>query len=485
MNKYLLQAAAQQGAGLNQNEPETTALLARMVAVGDTVSPEEANLLNHAIKTIKDANLFTSRFDAIWVTTSRIGRASSKLNWIKDAHNLTEVPDGGVLTFEAGVGYHSDGTKSYLKTNYDPSIHADKFKLADASFGVCVGGTIGDDVTNYTGHGNATVLMRNNLVNYRNQINGVGGFGLGKMRTKNLSTITTGKQFSRNYGEQVLTGSPTAIGSGEIYLLKANDGVSFCCKDTEVLEFAFIGAAITEAENDFLNSVFYAYKKGVIKAVGNSVAFTFDDMIASDYTVLKPLFNTKNIKASCNAIISKVGTAGFVTWAQISEMVADGFDIGDHSIDHQQYPTLTDEQLAAQFQGVNDAFIANGLLIPKHGAYPFGANATREQQYAANYGRLSMRGAPFAYTYKNTNKYQLPAMDITAVGSVDLFNTLSNIDGCLEAADKHLILYAHETRVGETSGNILGTIPMTRIINYCNNIGITIKSQAQLYEDLI
>jgi hypothetical protein len=52
--------------------------------------------------------------------------------------NGTEVLNGGVLGWTAGVGYGSDGTHSYVNTNYNPSTQGINFTQNNCSMGVYI-----------------------------------------------------------------------------------------------------------------------------------------------------------------------------------------------------------------------------------------------------------------------------------------------------------------------------------------------------------
>lgn len=63
-------------------------------------------------------------------------------------------------------------------------------------------------------------------------------------------------------------------------------------------------------------------------------ALTFDDGAASDYEVAFPILHELGLRATFFVVPTLVDTAGYVTWAQLREMVAAGMEVGSHSLTH-------------------------------------------------------------------------------------------------------------------------------------------------------
>lgn len=469
-------------------------LIARMINTGEVVSSAESDLIKFTINSLQNNHLgcnYLQKLDGLWITNSRIGRASAKLNWIKDAHNLIEEANGGTLTYSSG--FASDGTKSYLRTNYNPTNNGIKYTGDSASFGVRTSGALGTDAS-YRGHG-CTGLMINKYGSSNNRnyvINGIGGFNVGLARTIQMialsySTITGAFQYSR-YPKQSIAGGALALCNEEIALLavkSTSSGIVMNCAATEILEAAYVGSYLTAVENDLLNSIIDGYIRGVQRVEGNAVCFSTDDGYATNYSLLYPLFVSRGIKASFHIITSFIGGAGRNTWAELLEMQNAGFDIGDHSVDHPNYTTLTDAQLTAQFDGVDSAFVSNGLALPRHGGYPYGAYSAAVMAKAALY-RDTMRGGAGAYVYKASDKFHLESYDISDVGNTyaKIGTTLERIDGCMTQADKYILLFCHEAMVGDTSGK-LGLNQLNRILDYIDAIGMVVVSQKELHDNFL
>ena len=98
----------------------------------------------------------------------------------------------------------------------------------------------------------------------------------------------------------------------------------------------------------------------VAKFDGNrkaAVSYTFDDGIQDQYTLAYPEMKKRGIRATFGIIGSKVGgtikatgvpDVPAMTWDQIREMYADGFEIASHGYNHKNLTSLDDEARTAE-----------------------------------------------------------------------------------------------------------------------------------------
>ncbi len=63
-------------------------------------------------------------------------------------------------------------------------------------------------------------------------------------------------------------------------------------------------------------------------------SLTFDDGAASDYEIAFPTLCELGLRATFFVVPTLVDTPGYVTWAQLREMVAAGMEVGSHSLTH-------------------------------------------------------------------------------------------------------------------------------------------------------
>lgn len=115
-------------AGINftiPDEPETTALLARM-----TVQPDATRktVINTLIKSLKDNGIWNV-LDVLYILASHDAQAA-QMNWKAATFPLTPML---TPTFTVDRGYDFNGTTQYLRTGFVPSTNGVQFKVNDAS----------------------------------------------------------------------------------------------------------------------------------------------------------------------------------------------------------------------------------------------------------------------------------------------------------------------------------------------------------------
>jgi hypothetical protein len=102
-------------------------LIARMEsAVGKTLTQDGKILISNMFKMYKDSLSITSLqnfFDVLYFLDIGVETAG-KLNWVKDAHNITNV--NGVVFDTTGA---TSASTKYLSCDYNPSTNAVNFKL--------------------------------------------------------------------------------------------------------------------------------------------------------------------------------------------------------------------------------------------------------------------------------------------------------------------------------------------------------------------
>jgi peptidoglycan/xylan/chitin deacetylase (PgdA/CDA1 family) len=82
---------------------------------------------------------------------------------------------------------------------------------------------------------------------------------------------------------------------------------------------------------------------------GGFYSLTFDDGAASDYHVVFPILREHGLRATFFVVPTLVETNGYVTWAELREMVAAGMEIGSHSLTHPFVQALDTAALRREF----------------------------------------------------------------------------------------------------------------------------------------
>ena len=199
----------------------------------------------------------------------------------------------------------------------------------------------------------------------------------------------------------------------------------------------------------------------------------------------RSIFTSRNINPTYYITTGVIGTAGFMSWAQLQALYAAGFDIQCHTDTHTAFAGLTNQQIADEFVAVNTKFAANGLPIPEHTCYPDGSYLSSQRSTIAQY-RKTGRKIDVGYIFESWDNYELPCIssnmdniDAATIASVKL--RLDN----LKAAKIGGILFTHG--ITETGGDGNGPNPsisiaaLEEILDYAISIGLPIITLKQAY----
>ena len=126
------------------------------------------------------------------------------------------------------------------------------------------------------------------------------------------------------------------------------------------------------------------------------VVLTFDDSVASQYTVARPLLKRYGFGASffiTEGFSFRTNKKDYMTWEQIAELHRDGFEIGNHTRDHLSITSKTVPQFAEQLEAIDARCREHGIPKPVSFAWPgnaFHTNALPVLQQAGF--RFARRG---------------------------------------------------------------------------------------------
>jgi peptidoglycan/xylan/chitin deacetylase (PgdA/CDA1 family) len=217
------------------------------------------------------------------------------------------------------------------------------------------------------------------------------------------------------------------------------------------------------------------------------VVFTFDDCLASVYTSAFPILTTKGVKAVVYCISDKVGTAGYMSWAQIAEMSAAGHDMQCHTQGHNDMTALSEAQTATNLGAVNAAFVANALAAPQHLAYPGGLfnDTVKANVIASGLRKTGRRTGPGELTYRSTDKYKIRSNNIDN-GYLNA-STMVTVKALIALAVTNkgaITLYAHGcSEVGAALA--ISEAYFEELIDYCATVGADVVTISQLYAQMV
>ena len=99
---------------------------------------------------------------------------------------------------------------------------------------------------------------------------------------------------------------------------------------------------------------------------------TFDDGARDGYLYAYPILKKYGFTATFFVIIRRVGRPGALTWTMMRTMVADGMEIGNHTVDHVLRAFRTPAKARAQVLAAQAAIFAHVGVLPVSFAYPLG-----------------------------------------------------------------------------------------------------------------
>ena len=96
------------------------------------------------------------------------------------------------------------------------------------------------------------------------------------------------------------------------------------------------------------HNILHAYQTGHTP-IAKPVLLTFDDGYEDNYTALFPLLQKYQAHALIFLITDRVGTPGYLTWAQIKEMKDSGLvAFGSHTCSHRRLRSLPDGEIVQE-----------------------------------------------------------------------------------------------------------------------------------------
>lgn len=211
----------------------------------------------------------------------------------------------------------------------------------------------------------------------------------------NRNTSTTVDTYRYEVTGSSLSKNSSTVKDIEDYILCFNENGTPAFFSTRQISLRFTSKGMTTEQRDSIITAFEKYMLAVGKSVQYcdvpAIVFTFDDGYADNYTIAKPVFDTRGKKFTQYLVTGLpaylVGLGQFpankISDAQITAFISEGYDIQCHTHNHPDLTGLTDEQILAEYDLVDAYFAERGWAAPRHTAYPGGSfNATVKTQTA-------------------------------------------------------------------------------------------------------
>lgn len=208
------------------------------------------------------------------------------------------------------------------------------------------------------------------------------------------------------------------------------------------------------------------------------VTMTFDDGNTSQYEIIVPILKAANQKAVFFINSGEVGGETYMTWEQVVELHTSGFEIGGHTLNHIELPTVSQSQMKKQVNNDYANFVAHGIT-PTNFASPFGAYDNTMLPIVAKIYNSHRAFANQGLNIWPYNKYLIYVRYVTNQTSLE--QAKAWVDEAM-AQDAWLILVFHEILpvVDPTDDYSWETTKFQSFIDYLNAEGIKAKTVAQV-----
>jgi len=238
-----------------------------------------------------------------------------------------------------------------------------------------------------------------------------------------------------------------------------------------------MGASLIKARRiALLAGLFAVLGTATASAAPTIVSLTFDDGVADQWTA-RELLKNRGLHGTFYVNSSRPGKARFMSFDQLYQLAADGNEIGGHTIDHVDLPTLGPDDQKRQICDDRADLLARGFAVTDF-AYPFGSHnaAVEEVVKACGYntaritsGIVSPRGCngcPAVESFPPPDLYATRTPD-----SVKGDTPLSDLTGYVDKA--------------QAAGGGWLTIVIHHVCNTCNPDAITPADLGSLLDYLV
>lgn len=140
------------------------------------------------------------------------------------------------------------------------------------------------------------------------------------------------------------------------------------------------------------------------------VTITFDDSLASQHTLARPLLAEHDMKATIYLVTAPITDdwTGYMRLPQAQALAADGHEIGGHTVSHPDLTQLTDAEIEAELR-VSQQWLETNLGVPiRQFATPYGAGNANVTAIAKRHYD-SLRTVNTGLNYRGEDPYALKA----------------------------------------------------------------------------
>lgn len=220
------------------------------------------------------------------------------------------------------------------------------------------------------------------------------------------------------------------------------------------------------------------------------IVFTFDDGYISDYNCAWPILKKHGIHGT-SYIIGKLpdnNTPNTLSWAQIKEMAAWGWDFGCHTYNHVDMTTLTAGEIRESLIKEDRTFVDHGLPVPEIMAYPSGKFNQQVIDVVKQYrkqARLAFYDSKFV-DLNHVNPYEIDSISADMQEEPRLKSREALVDkACREDAvivfRTHCMYFQHKDDNGKWDVQTDSRL-FAQLVQYCVNKGCQFMTMSQLMQ---
>ncbi len=215
---------------------------------------------------------------------------------------------------------------------------------------------------------------------------------------------------------------------------------------------------------------------------GGGLIFSFDDGYRTDYEVVYPILESRDLKAVTyiSPIFIDEKVEEYMSWEQVKELDEAGWDVEDHTYSHPNLTELTKDQIHEEMQKVDEVLTERGLDIPKHHAFTHGEFNDDVKDVVFSYRKT-------ARTVENDlNTFPLDDEDdYIIIDAVDMaIHSKESIEDFINRAveeNKLLVLFTHDVQEEPYEYGI-ETEKFKSVVDYAIDKGINIMTMSDLME---
>jgi peptidoglycan/xylan/chitin deacetylase (PgdA/CDA1 family) len=197
---------------------------------------------------------------------------------------------------------------------------------------------------------------------------------------------------------------------------------------------------------------------------GGMVSFTFDDGDRNIYENAFPIFQKYGKVGVFFPVVGAIENQEdwIVTWPQVLEFKAAGWEIGSHTMTHPQLPTLTDAELDYELK-TSKIILANHGIDAKTLAFPYGDYDARVLDYTTRYYENSREFGARALNGLDLNRYLIVIKEVSATTRPE--EAIAWIEDAVQKK-KWLVLVLHEIVTGTPGDYQYNAADLDRIVAY-------------------